>query len=144
MKSVTVICIIFFLISTSCDKGDEWEAKRRIINNTNHFVDLEIFGDNVLLSYSINPMDTLEISGTCTCCVPKKCNIGWSQLEYGTLIFNNTLKLTFVGEPDNCGEKAINVDPFYECHGYTRTQEGKLVIYTYVITQEDYSNADPI
>jgi hypothetical protein len=139
-----LLIIAFLILLSSCDKGDEWSAQRRIINNTSHSVDIEIFADATLFSYSINANDTLEIEGTCTCCVPRRCNIGWSQLEYGSIIFDDTLKLKYVGEPANCEEKAINVDPYDECHGYTRTEEDGLVIYTYIITEDDYRNAELI
>jgi hypothetical protein len=140
------ITLLFALVSifTSCDKGDDWSAKRRIINNTSHSVDVEISADDTQFSYSIAASDTLEIEGTCSCCVPRICNIGLSQLEYGTIIFDDTLQLLFVGEPSSCEEKAINVDPYDECHGYTRTEEDGWIIYTYVITEEEYNNAEPI
>lgn len=140
------ITILFVVVSLliSCDKGDVWAARRRIINNTSHSVDIEISADAAQFSYSINANDTLEIEGTCTCCVPRRCKIDWSQLEYGLIIFDDTVQLLYVGEPDNCEEKAINVDPYDECHGYTRTEEDGMVIYTYFITEDDYNNAELI
>ena len=143
MRSYLPILVVIITLLFSCDKGEDWRAKRRIINQTSHAVRLEVFGDDIRFSYSIHPNDTLEIEGTCSCCVPRICHMDWSALEYGTIIFDGTLRLEYVGKPLNCDEKAINVDPDDQCHGYTREQEDGWQVYTYIITEDDYESAEP-
>ena len=130
---------------TSCHKEEDYKAKRRIINETSHSVNLEVFGGDERFEYELEASETMEIEGSCSCCVPENCDIGWwSSLEYGNIIFDDTLQLLYVGLPNSCQQKAINADPSGGCFGYALSQEDGWAIYTYTITQEDYESAEPI
>ena len=145
MKNIIFIILsIPLLVFTSCHKEEDYKAKRRIINETNHSVNLEVFGDDERFEYELEASETVEIEGSCTCCVSRICNIGWRRLPYANIIFDDSLQLSYVGQPDDCNQKAINTDPYVECFGYLKTREDGWVVYTYRITQEDYESAEPI
>ncbi len=144
MKNIALTTsLLIVLITTSCHKDESFQATRRIINETSYLIKIDVFGDDIRFQYEINPQDTLDIQGKCSCCVPRICNLGWhSSLAYGEITYDD-VKIQR-SEDLSCNEKAINSDPHggTGCNGYTSTEENGVIIYTYRITQEDYDNAE--
>ena len=145
MKNIIFIILsIPLLVFTSCHKEEDYKAKRRIVNETSHSVNLEVFGDDERFEYELEASETVEIEGSCSCCVPENCDIGWRRLPYANILFDDSLQISFVNIPSTCQQKAINADPSGGCFGYALSQEDGWAIYTYRITQEDYESAEPI
>ncbi len=144
MKNSLIIILLVSML-TSCHKGEDTKAKRRIINETSHSVNIEVFGGDERFEYELEAFDTLEIEGSCSCCVTEICDIGWwSDLAFANIIFNDTLQLSYAGLPSSCQQKSINADPLGGCYGYTLTRENGWSVYTYLIDEEDYESAEPI
>ncbi len=120
----------------------EHDSIRRIVNNTKYRVEIEVFGDDDLYVYVIDPFDSLDVKGVCTSGVETYCELGWiTSLDNATITFADERIQTFDGLPVDKNEKAINADPGAG-YGYKLTREEDTRIYTYRITEDDYDNAE--
>lgn len=147
MKRFIYILIIVMVGFSSCDKVNIVEAKRVIINSTTYEVQIKVWGDDIEFVYKVGAIDTLIIAGTCQCCVPQACALGWtSTLAFATIVFDDKKIQNFIDLPSDSNIKAINADPSLggDRYGYIRTKKNGVAIYTYEITQEDYDNAEDI
>jgi len=139
------VCSIFFFTCltwlVSCNEDlTENSAIRRIINESDFNVELEIFGDELIYTARIESGDTIDIEGFCTSGVIVECNLGWrGSIAFAKIIFDDDQVLNF-GLP-NENEKFINADP-KGGYGYTRSDVDGIQIYTYRITQEDHEKAE--
>jgi len=146
MKNLIILLILVIVGFSSCDKVNINDAKRVIINSTPYEVQIKVWGDDIEFVYEVGAIDTLIIEGTCQCCVPRACSIGWtSDLAFATIIFDDEKVQKFKDLPSDSSIKSINADPDGGGYGYILTRrENGIEIYTYEITQEDYDNAEDI
>jgi hypothetical protein len=144
----TIINIFFALIismmlfACSIDKNTKYDAIRRIVNETEFDVRVEIFGDDERFDYNIVAYDSIDIQGYCEGPRYEFCMLGWSDLPNGRIYFGNEKVQTFEHSSGNDNEKFINKDPIYGRFGYVRSNKNGVDIYTYRITQEDYDTAE--
>ena len=146
MRTLIFILLVSLLIVSCKETLTEIPSIRRIINETNYQISLEVFGDDVSFKYEIKPLDTLNIVGSCFYGVENYCVLDWTtSLAYANIIFDNKRIQRFVDLPLDCAKKAINADPVTgTCYGYVKSEENGYNVYTYKITQEDYDNAEKI
>lgn len=148
MKKILLILILFGIAGLfSCSEDlTENPATRRIVNETEFAVRVEVFGDESnKFIYNIPERDSIDIEGICTSGVETYCDLGWiTSLAFGKIYFNDEKVQNFEGPSGDIDEKFINADPLGGGYGYVRSDEGGVQIYTYRITQEDYENAEPL
>ena len=136
-----VFCLCTLLVSC-VDKEDRHLAIRRIINETNFDVRVEVFGGEEKFNYLIDAQDSINIEGFCNYGVVGYCFLGWrGDLPFGNIFFDEERVLSF--ESGDGSSNAINSNPLGG-NGYIKSKENGVGIYTYRITQEDYENAEPI
>ncbi len=138
--SVSIFSMLFFSCST--DKLTEHPAIRRIVNETEVDVKVEVFSDEQTFSYNIIAHDSIDLKGSCWSGVENYCYLGgWSDLPYGSIYFGAE-KVQKFETPNNINEKFINAAPCSGEFGYIKTKVDGVDIYTYRITSEDYENAE--
>ena len=143
MKTQTLIfSLIFISLLPACtEQLIEHPAIRRIVNETEYEVDIEVFGDSERYTYTIAPFGTLDIEGVCTSGIEEYCALDWvGYLNNATIIFDDTRIQEFNGLPGDKSQKAINADPG-SGYGYTLEFKEDFDVYTYRITENDYENA---
>ena len=139
-------CFIFLtlMLLISCHKDNSVNAIKRIVNTTEFYINIKVFGDDIEYTYDINPFDTLNIMGICEEPPYRTCFFDWSSSLFGTeILFNNQKILIFENQ---CLDGAASISwDSYRCSGYSsKTEENGVRVFTYGITQEDYENAEPI
>jgi hypothetical protein len=101
MKMVKNIFLAFItsmiLFACSIDKNTTHDAIRRIINETELNVRIEVFGDEQKFSYNIAAHDSIDIMGYCEGPRYKYCKLGWSDLPNGRIYFGNEKVQIFEG-----------------------------------------------
>jgi len=146
INSFTFCLSLTLILFVSCSEDVSKHASiRRIINQTEHSIQIEVFGDNEIFTYQVEGMDTLNITGYCTSGIETYCVLGWaSDLAFANIIFDSERIQKFENLPDDPTKKSINADPTGSDYGYSRSEENGIRIYTYIVSQEDYDNAEPI
>lgn len=130
------------LFACSIDKNTTHDAIRRIVNETELNVRVEVFSDEQKFSYRIAVKDSIDILGYCEGPRYRYCKLGWSDLSNGRIYFGNEKVQIFEGSAsDDYNEKFINITPVRSGFGYEKTNENGIEVYTYRITPEDYENA---
>jgi hypothetical protein len=143
-KIFSLYVFLMLLFSCSIDKLTEYPAIRRIVNETEVDVKIEVFSDEETFSYNIIAHDSIDLKGYCFTGAENYCYLGgWNDLPYGRIYFGAE-KVQKFEEPNNVNEKFINAStgPGSGEFGYVATNENGVDIYTYRITQEDYENAE--
>lgn len=152
MKNKQLSIILLFSISSifisSCDDWRpniiEKDAVRRIVNTTDFYLNIKVYGDIDTLKYEISPNSTLDIKGKCyEGGGDEYCEIGWMSIAYGSIIFDNERIQSFeLNNPLGCNTKAINGDVWGNC-GYKLIEEtNETLIFEYQVTDTDYHNAE--
>ena len=116
---------------------------KRVVNDTDHHINIKVFGTDSEFLYEIAANDTLEIKGRCFSGHQSYCSIGWtSSFQWIDIIFDQTRILSFSECED--GAASISWDPL-QCPGYvSETKDSGYKIYTYIITESDFDSAIPI
>ena len=142
MLNIIVLFSIAGLLSCLEDLTEN-AAIRRIVNETEFAVRVEVFGDESnKFVYHIPERDSIDINGVCTSGVETYCDLGWTtSLAFGKIYFDDQKVQSFDTPSRDLKEKFINADPLGG-YGYVRTGENGIQIYTYRITTEDYDDAE--
>ena len=97
MKRILVIIVFFSLGGLICCSEDLTEnpAVRRIVNETEFALRIEVFGDESnKLTYDVPELDSIDISGICTSGVESYCDLGWTtSLAFGEIYFSNEISV---------------------------------------------------
>ena len=91
----------------------EHSAVRRIINETEYHLVIEIFGnEEEKLIYEVAQFDTLDIAGVCTSGIETYCDLGWrTSYAFANVYFDNERILRFSEPGDDWMKRFINADP---------------------------------
>ncbi|MBU2913353.1 MULTISPECIES: hypothetical protein [Reichenbachiella] len=144
-----LILILISLVVVACDAANDidYDAVRRIVNDTDYPLQLDVYNSTEHFQYDIAARDTLNISGECESGNVRRCYLGWDgSMVYGEITFSQSKVLKGEGISDlNCREdRAVQGDPVKGCYGYVTSKEDGVSVYTYTIGEEDYQNAVPI
>jgi hypothetical protein len=141
---------LFFLLASSmllfsCHRGSERETTRRIVNMTKYSLEIKILSEDTLF-YAIDPWGSLDIKGICEGPPYRYCNVGWSdKASYGEIIFDDNYRQVFESFPyAKCSDKSIIQPPTDNCYGYNMEKEEDVFVYTYIVNNNDYENAELI
>ncbi len=151
---IYVLFFALFLVGCTPDNqvGARYSIERTIKNGTAHKVELKMFVggikfDTLLLENAfITFTADCEVTGSDIGCDNPNYNIAFAQAHEDSIhiIFNHDKILRFNrAESQSCLERNILL-PESPC-GYI-VEDGKegMKVYTYIITQEDFDNAEPI
>lgn len=151
MKKIILSCLIFTVISSCVNdnhKFDPTDATRRIFNETNHDLNIQIYDNSTdTFQFNLAPHSTFIIETDCIIGPFNdihSCKIGWERSQYASIIFDNERIQRFeLDENLECTGKAINGDFWWLDCGYEVVECGNnRLIIEYRITQEDYDNAE--
>ncbi len=152
--SIYILFFTLFLVGCTSDNqvGARYSIKRTIKNGTTHKVELKIFvGDikfDTLLSEnaSITFTADCEVIGSDIGCNNPNYHIAFAQAHEDSIhiIFNHEKILRFNrAESQSCLERNILL-PESPCGYIVEDKKEGIKVYTYLISQEDYDNAEPI
>ena len=136
------------LMVFSCEYSDGWYGIRRIVNETEHGLEVEVLAEGRWYRFEVPAQSVLTLEGGCQVVrADKECELGWpGRTDSASVIFDGDRFIPF-GPPlyHLCEERNIASDPYFECHGYEAMEiGGDTIQYTYRITEADYQSAQPI
>ena len=143
------LCFLAVCFSAGClDDDSDSPIERRIINQSgfNALLKLTESGTSPPREFLIPNNDSLVFSGFCSPRPVQECNAGWSvgvatELTFDTLrIERRAEDCDLVLGPRRC----IGAAAGQANSGYEKTREGDITIYTYVISADDFEQADPL
>lgn len=143
--SIIIIGSLFFLNSCEGEPLYETDAVRRISNKTDYLLEIKAFGDiGDTIKFSLAPQSSIDIEGKCYTGVEDYCDIGWMDLGYGSIQFNNERIQKFASiHPLGCGgNKAVNDSVRGNCGYELIVDTETLQIFEYQVTDTDYQNAE--
>ncbi|MGB0863085.1 MAG: hypothetical protein ACPGXZ_09205 [Saprospiraceae bacterium] len=149
MKKILFLGLIAIIIITSCSNDDSQvssiDSTRRIINETDHHLDIMVYDDVDTFQFNLAPRSTFIVEGTCTESVfsGTYCNMGWNLSDNASIVFDNERIQRFeLDENLECSGKAINGSIWSPECGYQTDYNRSSLTSQYRITQEDYENAE--
>ena len=150
MKKTFLLGLIAIII-TSCSNDDNQihlvDASRRIVNETNHHLDIMVYDDVDTFQFNLVPNSTCIVEADCieaSFSDIYNCKIGWNILQYASIVFDSERIQRFeLNENLECSGKAINGDIWMlNCSYEVIEKTTNSFIVEYRITQEDYENAE--
>ena len=144
VRLISLLALMVF----SCESYDSWWGERRIVNETQHILRIEVFSNGNTFGYDVESHGELILEGGCLVDRAfKECKLGWpGGTDSAHVTFGQERVLTYT-QPNygDCNNRNIAADPIFECHGYEAMEiGGDTIQYTYRITEADYQSAQPI